>query len=128
MEYIFRLKDEYYKEWNSAELRKTKLDFHELGKNLSYLTGYPLDHPDKLCALYSDLDSLETIGFDFPNWINYYFPTGPLLNVIETTLKVINNNNALKRLNGGKIFNFLQITAIICHLSNIYFSTIIILT
>ncbi|XP_043469987.1 venom acid phosphatase Acph-1-like [Leptopilina heterotoma] len=96
------LRDEYYKEWNSTELRKTKLDFHELGQNLSYLTGYPLDHPDKLSGLYADLDSLETIGFHFPNWVNYYFPTGPLFNVVETTLKVINNNNLLKRLNGGK--------------------------
>ncbi|XP_051169255.1 venom acid phosphatase Acph-1-like [Leptopilina boulardi] len=99
---LFR--NEYNKAWMSPDVKEKKLYFKELGQNLSVLTGFHFDHSDKIAGLYADLECLEKIGFYFPNWLNYYFESGILMDVLETTLKVGNSNNILKRLNGGKFF------------------------
>ena len=72
-------------------------------RNLSQWTGKKINSAFDIYNIYMTLESESSMNLPLPTWTKNIYPTGDLLTGTLLEYKIMNYNQEMRRINGGKI-------------------------
>ncbi|XP_077287940.1 venom acid phosphatase Acph-1-like [Arctopsyche grandis] len=88
--------------FKSVDVKRIFSDNENLMKELTEITGMPINTPDDVQSLYSTLKAEEEFGLTLPDWTKSYYPD-KMIPLTETSFILNVYNDELKRLKGGPL-------------------------